>query len=511
MQLVRSRMSAAAVLPALAVAAVGFALHAILIEQYGWFRDEFYYVVCGERLAFGYVDHPPLVAVIARLARTVLGDSLAALRLPSIGAGALVVLGAGLLAREMGGNRFAQLIAALCALIAPVYLFLFHIFSMNSFDVLFWTAGALVLARILTTGRATLWLLFGAVAGLGLLNKHSMLFFGFGVAAGLLLTRQRLHLRSPWFWLGGSIAAAMFLPHLLWQARHGWPTIEFIRNATRDKNLGLSPAAFAAEQVLQMHPLTLPIWLGGLLWLLLSRDGRPFRVFGIMYLAIAAVLISQSSKAYYLAPVYPVLFAAGSTAIASRLDRLPPSRGRSAAAAAMVFVLATGGAALAPLTLPVLPVARLTTYLQTLGVEVSSGERHRVGSLPQHFADMHGWDAILDEIERVYRSLPAGEREVARVFGQNYGEAGAVDVLGRQRGLPRALSGHNNYFLWGPGDAGTLIVIGGAEDDNRRHCAGLERAGLIRCGLCMPYEDEQPVYICRGFDPADWPAVKNYN
>lgn len=511
MQLVRSRLSASAVLPSLAVALAAFALHALLIDQYGWFRDEFYYVVCGERLAFGYVDHPPLVALIARLTRAVLGDSLAALRLPSIAAGALVVLGCGLLAREMGGNRFAQLLAALCALVAPVYLFLFHIFSMNSFDALFWTAAALVVARILKTGQARLWPLFGGLAGLGLLNKHSMLFFGFGLAAGLLLTRERVHLRSPWFWLGGSIAAAIFLPHVLWQAAHGWPTLEFIRNATLNKNVALSPVDFAAEQVLQMHPLTLPVWLGGLLWLLFSRQGRPFRVFGIMYLAIAAVLISQSSKAYYLAPAYPMLFAAGSTAIASRLAGLASARARAAVAAGMIVVLAAGGAALAPLTLPVLPAQRLMSYLQTLGIEVSAGERHRMGDLPQHFADMHGWDAMLDEIGRVYETLPAGERAGTRVFGQNYGEAGAVDVLGRPRGLPRAVSGHNNYFLWGPGELETLIVIGGDEDDNRRHCPRLERAGLIRCGLCMPYEDEQAVFICRGFDTADWPAVKSYN
>lgn len=501
--------TAGAVVPG-AFALAALVLHLPWIESYGWFRDELYYVVCGERLAFGYVDHPPLVALIARLARALLGDSLAALRLPSVLAGAAVVFFCGRLAGEMGGGRLAQALASLCALIAPVYLFMFHIYSMNSFDVLFWTLGALVVIRIVKTGDSRLWLLFGAIAGLGLQNKHSMLFFGLGVCAGLLLTPERRHFRSPWIWLGGLLAAAVFLPHVIWQVRNGWPTLEFIRNATANKNVALSPLEFFTGQIVQMHPLTAPVWLAGLGWLLLSRAGRPFRLLGWMYLAIFAVLVSQSSKAYYLAPVYPVLFAAGGAAVEAALRR--SGRLRPALAAAILLLLLAGGAATAPLTLPVLPVERFIPYARALGVEMSAGERHRIGALPQHYADMHGWEEIVAEVKRVYDSLPPEERAGARIFGQNYGEAGAVDVLGRAHGLPRAISGHNSYFLWGPGDLDdVLIVIGGDEEDNRAHCPSLEHAGEIRCGSCMPYEDRQPVYICRGIDPGIWPAVKSYN
>jgi hypothetical protein len=502
------------VVPA-AFALAALVLHLLWIESYGWFRDELYYVVCGERLAFGYVDHPPLVALIARIARTLLGDSLAALRFSSVLAGAAVIFLCGGLAREMGGGRLAQALATLCALIAPVYLFAFHIYSMNSFDVLFWTLGALVVIRIVKTGNARLWLLFGALAGLGLQNKHSMLFFGFGVFAGLLLTPERRHFRGPWIWLGGALAAVVFLPHVIWQVVNGWPTLEFIRNATANKNVALSPLEFFKEQAFQMHPLTFPLWLAGLGWLLLSRAGRPFRLLGWMYLAIFAVLVSQASKAYYLAPVYPVLFAAGGTAVESALRRLDGSWLRPAIATMILLLLVAGGAATAPLTLPVLPVERFIPYARALGVEISAGERHRMGDLPQHYADMHGWEEIVAEVKRVYDGLPSEEKAGAKVFGQNYGEAGAVDVLGRAQGLPRAISGHNNYFLWGPGDLGNLsrvlIVIGGDEEDNRANCPSLERAGEIRCGYCMPYEDRQPVYLCRGFDPSLWPAVKSYN
>ena len=208
--------------------------------------------------------------------------------------------------------------AALCALVAPVYLFLFHILSMNSFDVLFWTLGAWVVVRIVNGGDPRLWLLFGLICGLGLQNKHSLLFFGFGVFAGLLLTPERRHFRERWIWLGGAIAVLLFLPHVLWQVAHGWPTAEFVRNATAHKNVALSPLEFFAEQVMQMHPLTFPVWLAGLVWLFRSPG---YRVLGWAYVAAFLVLITQSSKPYYLAPAYPPLFAAGAVAIEAWIRR----------------------------------------------------------------------------------------------------------------------------------------------------------------------------------------------
>lgn len=489
------------------VALLSAAAHLAFIGRYGWFRDELYYIACGERLAFGYVDHPPLVAVVARAARELLGESIVAARLPSVLAGAAVIVLAGRIARELGGGRFAQGLAALCALVAPVYLFTFHILSMNSFDVLFWTLGAWVVARIVNTGNPKLWLLFGLVCGLGLQNKHSMLFFGFGVFSGLLLTPERRHFRGPWIWLGGLITALLFLPNVLWQARHGWPMIEFARNATAHKNVALSPVELFTEQILQMHPLTFPVWLAGLGWLLLSRSGRPWRVLGWAYVAAFAVLASQNSKAYYLAPAYPMLFAAGATALEAW------ARWKAARPAIAALILA-GGAAMAPLVMPILPQQDLVRYIRSLGIGLSAGERHEMGALPQHFADMHGWEEMVAEVARVYRSLPPEEQAVAGIYGQNYGEAGAVDLLGRKHGLPRASSGHNNYFLWGPQGSGEiLIIIGGDPEDHRKAFRDVRQAGEIRCGYCMPYENDQPVWVARGLKaPIEriWPLTKSY-
>jgi hypothetical protein len=487
-------------------------LHLPFLGRYGWFRDELYYVACGLHPAFGYVDHPPLVAWIARAVWEISGESHAALRLVSVLAGAAVVFLTGWLAREMGGGRFAQGLAAACALTAPVYLFVFHTFSMNSFDVLFWTLGALVVARIVRTGNGRLWLLFGLIAGLGLLNKHSILFFGFGVVVGLLLTPERRHLRERWIWLGGVIAGALVLPHVLWQVQNGWPTAEFIHNATTYKNVPLEPFAFLVEQVMQMNPFSVLVWAGGLGWLLLGRAGRPFRLLGWMYVAAFAVLVSQSSKAYYLSPAYPVLFAAGGTAIEAGLQRLRQGWLRPALAGAFLALVLAGGTIGAPLVLPILPVPDLLRYQQALGLQPEAAERQPLGDLPQHFADMHGWPEKVAEVARVYRSLPPEEQAKAGVFGQNYGEASAIDILGRAHGLPHATSGHNNYFLWGPQTTGDLwIVLGGDEEDNRRACPRLEQAGTARCDYCMPFEDDLPVWICRGVDLRGlWPQLKNY-
>lgn len=483
------------------------ALHLAVIGRYGWFRDELYYIACGERLAFGYVDHPPLIALIARLARTLFGESILAARLPSVLAGAAVILLAGRLVRELGGGRFAQALAALCVVVAPVYLFVFHTLSMNSFDVLFWTLGALVVARILNTGNPRLWLLFGLVCGLGLENKHSLLFFGFGVFAGLLLTPERKQFREPWIWIGGAVAVLLFLPHLFWQMQHGWPTAEFVRNATAHKNVALSPLAFFVEQVMQMHPLTFPIWLAGLVWLFRSTRSR-YRVLGWTYVAAFLVLISQNSKAYYLAPAYPPLFAAGAVAIETWTHRW---RFRPL----LPILLLLGGAATAPLTLPLLPVESFSRYVRALGIGMSAGERHEMGTLPQHYADMHGWEEMVAEVARVYQSLPEDERSKAGIYAQNYGEAGAVDLLGRKYSLPKASSGHNNYFLWGPqGSGDVLIIIGGDPEDHRQAFRDVQQAGEIRCGLCMPYENDQPVWIARGLKaPIEliWPMTKHFD
>jgi hypothetical protein len=493
----------------LATVALGLTVfHGATIGEYGIFRDELYYLACGRRLAWGYVDHPPLVAVMARAGQSLFGDTVPGVRVIPVALAAFLVMLTGALARRFGGGQNAQVLAGVAVAIAPSYLFLFHILSMNSADVVLWTLALYLVVVALQTSRGWPWLAFGLVAGVGLLNKHSMLLLGTGVFVGLLLS-GRQHLRRPWVWMGGAIAVVLFAPHVLWQVRNGWPTLEFIENARAYKIAATTPLGFMAQQIVQMHPLTVPIWIAGVWSLARPSVGAPYRVLAWMYGVVLAVLVIDRSKPYYLAPVYPLLFAAG----AAWLDRVAPSvRGLRSAS---VAVLIAGGLALAPAALPLLRVPLLQAYLRTLGMVPSSGERHELGALPQHFADMHGWDELAETVSAAFRALPAEEQTGARVLARNYGEAGALERLSRRYSLPAVISMHNNYWLWGPGpDGGVMLIIGGEVEDHLDACSEVEIVARTSCRYCMPYERDQAIFVCRGSkEPLSeiWKRGRNFN
>jgi 4-amino-4-deoxy-L-arabinose transferase-like glycosyltransferase len=360
-------------------------VHLLTNGNYGYFRDEFYYIAAGERLDFGYLEFPPFVAIIADISRFLLGDSPVALRLFSALAGGLVVVLAGLMARELGGGRFAQGLAALATFVAPSFLVMGTFLSMDAFDQLFWVSGAYVLLLILKRDRPRLWLLFGLIAGLGLLTKLSMLSFGFAVFVALLLTPARRHLRTPWPWVGSVIAFAFLLPYVLWQIEHGWPTLEFWENYG-GKVDPASPLEFLVEQIVTMHPLTLPIWLAGLYYYLFSSAGRPYRSLGWIYVVLFVLFVVQNAKFYFLAPAYPMLFAAGALTV----ERFVQRRGWGWIRPAYAATLVVGGMVVAPLVaVPALPVETLAKITGgaggDAGVEVETRE---VGELPQQFAEV---------------------------------------------------------------------------------------------------------------------------
>ncbi len=487
------------------------ALQLVTYRGYGFFRDELYYLASAEHLGLGYVEHPPMIGFVAWLVRSTLGDSLFAVRLLPAAAHAAVVALAALLAREMGGGRFAQFAAALATALAPAHVGLCAFLSMNAFDLMFWAALWLVGARILRTEDPRLWLAFGAIAGLGLQNKISVLFLGFGIVAGLIVTRRWRMLQSPRLWAGGAIAALIFLPHLVWQWQNGWPTLEFIANATREKNVAFAPGAFLAEQVAQTGALAAPLWVAGLAGLLAAGRLRAFRPMGWAYLAVLAVMLATNSKPYYLVPAYTVLFAAG--AVLAEGVRRP--LGRALVRGAVVLGIVAGGVAFLPFAKPVLSTDAFLRYSAALGVAPGAEERHELGRLPQQYADMHGWQELAANLAAVYHALPAADRERACIFVRNYGEAGAVDVLGAPLGLPRAISGHNSYYLWGPrGCSGDVVIaLGGGRADYDSVFAAVEQAGVHTCTDCMPYENNLPIWVLRGARvpfTQIWPRVKRY-
>jgi hypothetical protein len=269
---------------------------------------------------------------------------------------------------------------------------------------------------------------------------------------------------------------------------------------------GASPIEFALNQIVVQHPLTLPVWAAGLVFL-----GLRHRALAWLFLVPAAILvISGSSRANYLSPAFPVLFAGGARAIELALERRSPwIRG------ALPGVIALGGALTAPLALPLLPVDVFVRYADAIGLAPRAEEKTEMGALPQHFADQFGWPELAREVAAVYDSLPDEERQKAAIFATNYGRAGAIDFFGRDLGLPRAISGHNNYFLWGPRSytGEIMIIIGGSYADHAPDFAEVRQVRAVPCRYCMPCENGVPIFVGRGLRKPlreVWPSVKNY-
>jgi len=386
----------------LALGGTKLLLHLVTIARYGYFRDELYFLDCARHLDWGYVDHAPLVGVYAKLA-LLLGGSLPAVRLlPALAGAALVVLTM-LIARQLGGGLFAQALAGLCIIAAPIYLAMDSLLSMNAFEPLFWMGCAYVLVRIVRTGDSRLWLWFGALAGVGLMNKHSTLLFGFAMAVGLLASPQRRELLKPWIWVAGGVALVIFLPNLVWQAQHGFPTLEDLENVRRTgKNVALGPVEFVVQQILILHPFLLPVWLAGLVSLVAGR-GRRMRVLGYAYIVLLATMILLKAKNYYLAPIYPMLFAAGGVAVEGALARRVWSAGRLWPRAAALAWVVLAGAVVTPAVLPVLSPEDLVDYQQRLGVAPPKTEVEHVGPLEQRLGDQFGWEELVADVARIYR------------------------------------------------------------------------------------------------------------
>lgn len=488
------------------VPAAAIAFHAITIAGYGIFRDELYYLACADHLDWGYVDHPPLSIAILAAVRAGFGDSLAVIRMPAILANALTVLLAASLARALGGAAMAQRLAAVSTATFPIGLALAGFFSMNAFDLAFWIGATRIVAAALRPGAdARLWLWFGVVAGFGLQNKISVLFLGFGLFAGLVLARRFDLLRSRWTWLGGVIALALFLPHLVWQVVHGAPTLEFMENARRFKMAEMGALAFTGEVLLNAGPLLLPILFGGLGYLIFARSARAARPIGWAFVVVFAVMAATGAKPYYMAAALPLMFAAGGVA----WERWLPQRG-----GVLLGLVAINFVVLAPFTKAILPVDVFVTYAQAIGLMPSSGERQAVGRLPQHFADQHGWEDLARLVAQVRNTLPEEERERACVFGQNYGHAGAIDYFGPRLGLPHAAAPHNSYWMWGPPCRSDVwIVIGEQRETLETIFATVELGEVFRCDACMPFEDGKTIWIGRGLrEPIEtvWPRLKRF-
>lgn len=494
---------------------VVFAAHMLVSGRYGYFVDELYYLACSHHLAWGYVDQPPLIAVIAWLERVTLGDSLPALRfLPAVAAGLRVLL-TGLIARELGARRFGMLLACVCVMVAPIYLGLDSLLTMNVFESLVWMGAALIALKIFNGASQKLWLLFGVVCGVGLLNKHSVLFFGFGLFVGLLLTKQRRQFASPWIWLGGLIALLIFLPNLVWEIHRGFPTIELLRNVQQSgRNTESGPLMFMVLQVLILHPLAAPVWIAGLVELLRDRESKGWRVLGVTWVVIIVCMLTMHGRMYYPAPAYPMLFAAGGSAFERWFAAV---RSGGWLRPAYVAVLVITGILNAPFAyFPLLSVDQYIAYSRLLHFGPPKLENHEMGPLPQIYADQFGWKEMTQVVAAAYYKLLAEEQKSCAIFGQNYGQAGAIDFFGAKMGLPPAISGHQNYYYWGPrGYSGECMIVMGDRRERLEDLFGsVEFGGHVEHPLSMPYQHFD-VFICRkpkfGTLEQLWPRIKRWD
>ena len=473
--------------------------------RYGYFRDELYYLDMGRHLDWGYVDAAPMVALYAKLA-LLLGGSLFVLRiLPALAGTALIALTI-LMARELGGRRYAQLLAGLSLLLCPAVISIDSLMTMNAFEPLFWMAALWCLMRFQRTGQETLWLWFGLFVGLGFENKHSTVFFAVSALAAILLTSLRREFRRRWIWMGIAIALLIFLPNLLWQIKHHFPTLEDLENVRKTgKNVILGPLAFVREQVVDLHPVLLVVWLSGLIWTLRQRR---WRVFGLVFVVFFLLMELAHGKNYYVFPIYPMLFAAGGVAAEQWLAHRGPVK------AALIVVIFTAALPYVPIAAWILSPEHFLAYEKALHFKPAKSETHQQSLLPQPIADQFGWPAIVHEVADIYDSLPPEQRAVTGIWAGNYGEAGAIDLFGPRYHLPQAYSRHQNYWYWGPPPVvyQNLIVLEWSLDDVRDNCTSYqafpheEKFGMA--------EENTPIYLCRGVEfniQKIWSLSHNWN
>ncbi len=500
----------------LAIALLQLALHLWVNAHDNFFRDELYYMAAAQHLSPGYVEYPPFVALAAWFSRTVFGSSVLTMRLLPALAGALIVLLTADMVALLGGGLPAQALAAIAIAVGPVFIGSSGLLTMDPFDQLWWTLAAWVLMRLVKNRQPRMWLAFGAVVALGLLTKLTMGFFVIALLLGLLLSpaEQRKLLFNRWLIFGGLIALVMLSPYLVWQAQHGFPVLEYTKAYSSGKTFQVTPLEFFGQQVQTINPFAVFLWLGGLYFLFFTAAGRPYRAFGWAYLFLYVFFMLEKAKFYWLSPAYPMLFAGGAYALERFVQLRPRFRWLQPTYIGMLFI---SGLLFVPFAIPILPAPALIRVNALLGgtTDVKT-ENLPSSALPQNFADRYGWREMVAAVARAYDMLTPQEKAEACVFAGNYGEAGAVDFYGPALGLPKAISGHNSYFIWGPqGCTGkVLITINVPLKDLSGGFDSVQAAGQVSCIYCMPFENGAPIFIARGLKApihGAWPAVKDYN
>jgi hypothetical protein len=495
----------AALIPALVV----FVAHAALGARYDLFRDELYFIVCGQHPAFGYVDQPPGVPLMAA-ALFELGLGAWGVRLPAaIAAGSLVWLAARF-ARLLGGNGLAIALTVLSCAIAPMLMGMAATLNTSAFDPLAWTVIAYLLTKALRENDNRALVLAGLVAGVALEIKYAIAFWMVGLTIGLLLSPERRILLRPAFWAGAAIAALIAAPSFAWQLLHGFPFLE-LGAAAKGKNVDAALAPFLVNQVFVMNPLFAPLCIAGLVAPFLVVQLKDLRFVAIGAIVVLVIVRLGHGKDYYLAPLYPSLFVIGAVSLAPLVQGRPRKAIAGVAMACAVVI----SALVAPMALPVLSPAALASYLGWVGFAPAQQERSFKGTvLPQVFADQLGWHDFTGQVEAAWNRIPVPMRANTGIKVDNYGEAAALDIYGQH--LPPALTGHNQYFLWGlrSQNPRNLLVVQDNPAALMPYCEKVTLLGKTWSQHAMAYENGKVIALCeRVRVPLIqlWPGLKNFS
>ena len=468
--------------------ALGFLiLHIAVGGRYGFHRDELATLEDARHLAAGYVAYPPITPFFGRVSLDLFGASVRGFRFFAALAQAVIVLVGGLMARELGGKRFAQIVAAVAVAISPVSLASGALMQYVAFDYLFWVLTAYFVTKLLRSENPILWVPIGAAIGLGMMTKYTMAFFVASLVVGLLLTDARRYLASKWLWIGVTISLLVFLPNLIWQSHHHFISLDFLHHIhARDIRIGRTNH-FLVEQIgIPANILTIPLWIAGLFFYFRSPVGKRFRMVGWMFVVTLLIFVVAKGRSYYMAPAYPMLLAAGAVLeerwLAS-LSELQARVIRVATAAALIV----GGIIAGSMTLPLAPV--------------NSKWWQVAGKIDSDFREEIGWPELVAEVAQVYNSIPPVERASTGILAANYGEAGAINLYGPAYGLPRVISGINSFWYEGypSPPPKTLVVVGLGDEYRNQYFQSCEVAGHITnpYGIANEEAERPNIYICQ--------------
>lgn len=487
--------------PVLAAAAAFVVVELLVSGRYGMHRDELYFLACARHLSWGYVDQPPLVPAVGRLVLVLFGPSLFWLRFLSALAGGTAVVLTAMTARRLGGGSRAQSIAAVAAASSAQVLAACHLLSTTAFDLCFWSLLIYLLTRMLTSGDPRWWVGVGAAAGAALENKLNVGYLVVGMLAGLVLGRRGGLLRSGWLAAGAAVAVLIALPDLLWNAGHAWAQLSMLQSLHRENSSLGASIVFIPAQLIVVGPVLVPVWWPGLKRLLRHPAGGPL---GVCFLVLVALYALAGAKPYYLAGMYFALFAGGGLYWEERLGAAPAVGRPDRRVVAPFVAMVAGALILAPLTLPVLPEATLPA---------GSWE----SAINKDLSATAGWVGFTRQVSGVAAALPAGQRARLAIFTGDYGAAGAIDLYGPAYGLPAAISGHNNYWWWGPAgasDRSTTIAVNLPRSYLLTIFRHVRPAGVVTSpGGVWTEERGAPIWICTGQHvtwAAAWPGARHY-